>query len=64
MPLAVQRQEGEKVVFSWITWPSKQARDKGMKLMMEDPDASKESNPMPFDGKRLIFGGFNVVHTS
>lgn len=64
MPMAVQRKDDEAVVFSWITWPSKQARDEGMQKLMEDPRASEETNPMPFDGKRLIFGSFEVIHSS
>ncbi|WP_127717040.1 DUF1428 domain-containing protein [Halobacteriovorax sp. HLS] len=64
MPLAVQKLESEAVVFSWITWPSKEVRDEGMKKLMEDPRSSEQTNPMPFDGKRLIFGSFNVIHQS
>jgi len=59
-PLAVKRQEGETVVFSWIAWPSRAARDEGMKKAMEDP-RFKAMNDMPFDGKRLIYGGFEVL---
>ena len=55
---AVQAKEDESVVFSWIEWPDKPTRDAGMKKMMEDPRMSPENNPMPFDGKRLIYGGF------
>src|SRR5574337_1325840 len=58
MPMAVQRKDGETVVFSWIVWPSRAARDAGMKAVMADPRCPKE---MPFDGKRLIFGGFQVL---
>jgi uncharacterized protein YbaA (DUF1428 family) len=42
-------------------WPSRQARDEGMKKAMEDPRLQPDSNPMPFDGKRLIYGGFEVL---
>jgi uncharacterized protein YbaA (DUF1428 family) len=63
MPMAVQKKEDEVIVFSWITWPSKEVRDAGMKRMMEDPRMSEENNPMPFDGKRIIFGGFEVIHS-
>jgi uncharacterized protein YbaA (DUF1428 family) len=59
--MAVQRQEDETVLFSWIVWPSKDVRDAGMKKMMEDPRMQPDVNPMPFDGKRLIFGGFVPV---
>ena len=55
---AVQAKEDETVVFSWIEWPDKATRDAGMQKMMEDPRMSPENNPMPFDGKRLIYGGF------
>lgn len=60
-PMAVQRKPGETVVFSWITWPSREVRDEGMKKAMADPRLSQASNPMPFDGKRMIFGGFKVL---
>jgi uncharacterized protein YbaA (DUF1428 family) len=48
-------------VFSWIAWPSRVARDEGMKKAMADPRMQPEHNPMPFDGKRVIFGGFQVI---
>ncbi len=57
---AVQAEEGEVVLFSWIEWPSKEIRDAGMKRMMEDPRMA-ELGDMPFDGKRMIFGGFVPV---
>ncbi|MEM9989462.1 MAG: DUF1428 domain-containing protein [Pseudomonadota bacterium] len=60
-PMAVQCKEDETVVFSWITWPSKEVRDVGMRKMMEDPRMQEDVNPMPFDGKRMIFGGFEKV---
>ena len=60
-PRAVQRQPNETVVFAWITWPSREIRDQGMKKIMSDPRMQPESNPMPFDGKRLIYGGFEVI---
>jgi uncharacterized protein YbaA (DUF1428 family) len=60
-PMAVQRKDDETVVFSWITWPSRAARDEGMKRSMADPRLQPETNPMPFDGKRLIYGGFEVI---
>src|SRR5262245_54803609 len=62
---AVQASQAETVVFSWIEWPDKTTRDAAMSkmndLMKTDPRMSPESNPMPFDGKRLIFGGFTPV---
>jgi uncharacterized protein YbaA (DUF1428 family) len=60
-PMAVKKQEDETVVFSWITWPSKEARDAGWEKMMKDPRMQPGVNPMPFDGKRLIYGGFDVI---
>lgn len=60
-PMAVQRKNDEAVVFAWITWPSKAVRDEGMKKVMADPRLQPEANPMPFDGKRLIYGGFEVI---
>ena len=60
-PLAVQCKEDETVVFSWVTWPSRAARDEGWQKVMADPRMQHESNPMPFDGKRLIYGGFEVL---
>jgi uncharacterized protein YbaA (DUF1428 family) len=60
-PMAVQRKPDETVIFSWITWPSKAVRDEGMKKVMADPRFTPEKNPMPFDGKRLIYGGFEVI---
>jgi uncharacterized protein YbaA (DUF1428 family) len=57
-PMAVQRKADETVVFSWIVWPSREARDTGMKAVMADPRLQPDTNPMPFDGKRMIFGGF------
>ena len=60
-PLAVQRKVDETVVFSWITWPSKQVRDDAWKKVMTDPRMAAENNPMPFDGKRLIYGGFQTI---
>ena len=58
-PMAVQRKDGETVVFSWIIWPSKEEADKGMQEAMKDSRLS--GLPMPFDGKRIIWGGFEVL---
>ena len=60
-PMAVKCQDDETVVFSWITWPSKAVRDAGMAKVMADPRLQPETNPMPFDGKRLIYGGFEMI---
>ena len=58
---AVQANGDETVVFSWIEWPDKATRDAGMKNDDERPSDEPESNPMPFDAKRMIFGGFAPV---
>ncbi|MGK7864027.1 DUF1428 domain-containing protein [Falsiroseomonas sp. E2-1-a4] len=56
---AVQAKADEVVVFSWIEWPSKSTRDAGMKRMMEDP--RMKDMKMPFDGQRMIYGGFQPI---
>ena len=60
-PLAVKAKPDETVIFSWIVWPSKEARDSAWAKMMEDPRMTAEGNPMPYDGKRLIYGGFQPI---
>lgn len=64
---AVQATAEETVVFSWVEWPDKKTRDDAMTKMHErmktDPRMDPEKNPMPFDGKRMIFGGFTPVVT-
>ncbi|AIF45988.1 DUF1428 domain-containing protein [Dyella japonica] len=57
---AVQATQDESVVFSWVEWPDKATRDFGMGKLMEDPRMPAASD-MPFDGKRMIFGGFKPV---
>lgn len=59
--MAVKREASETVVFSWITWPSRQVRDEGWKKVMADPRMQAAETSMPFDGKRLIYGGFEVL---
>lgn len=58
---AVKAEPGESVVFAWIIWPSKAVRDEGNKKVMSDPRLAHNPDAMPFDGKRLIFGGFDVL---
>jgi len=62
---AVQAKDDETVVFSWIEWPDKATHDRAMEKMPElmetDERFSAEMNPMPFDGARLIYGGFAPV---
>jgi uncharacterized protein YbaA (DUF1428 family) len=63
--MAVKAEADEDVIFSWIEWPDKATRDAAMTKMMypenKDPRMDQEKNPMPFDGKRMIFGGFVPV---
>jgi uncharacterized protein YbaA (DUF1428 family) len=63
--MAVKAEADEDVVFSWIEWPDKETRDKAYAIMMDpnnsDPRMDPEKNPMPFDGKRMIYGGFAPV---
>ena len=60
-PMAVKCQDDETVVFSWIEWPSKAVRDVGMKKVMDDPRVAASNVPPPFDGQRMIFGGFEII---
>ena len=61
-PMAVKCGEEEDVVFSWIVWPSREARDAGNKAAMEDSRFEDwDPGHMPFDGKRMIFGGFTTI---
>ncbi|HUQ41077.1 MAG TPA: DUF1428 domain-containing protein [Candidatus Limnocylindrales bacterium] len=57
--MAVKATPEETVVFSWVVWPSKQVRDEANEKMKNDPRMA--SAEMPFDGKRMIFGGFDVL---
>jgi uncharacterized protein YbaA (DUF1428 family) len=59
-PMAVKCKEDETVVFSWILWPSRETRNEDMKNFMADPRMSR-MGPMPFDGKRMIYGGFEMI---
>lgn len=58
-PMAVKLEEGEVVVFSWVEWPDKATRDAANQKMMNDPEMAKME--MPFDGKRMIYGGFQPL---
>jgi len=60
-PMAVKRKDDETVVFSWIEWPSREVRDRGMKASMEDPSFSDGAKKMPIDGQRIIFGGIQSI---
>jgi TetR/AcrR family transcriptional regulator, transcriptional repressor for nem operon len=58
---AVQQEQDEAVVFAWIEWPFKAIRDAAWPLILRDPRMSKEHNPMPFDMKRMLRGGFQTI---
>lgn len=55
---AVKAEPGEIVVFSWIEYPSREARDRVNREAIQDPRMAGMEQGMPFDGKRMIFGGF------
>lgn len=63
--MAVKAEPEETVVFSWIEWPDKATRDAAMAKLMDpdnpDPRMDQDKNPIPFDGKRMVFGGFVPV---
>ncbi len=58
--MAVKREGDETVTVGWIKWPSKQARDAAWAELMKHPDMQPGS-AMPYDGKRMIFGGFDIA---
>ncbi|MCY0094547.1 DUF1428 domain-containing protein [Hoeflea ulvae] len=61
MPLAVQAKDNETVVFSWVWWPDKATQTAGMEKVMKDSRMNYDPATMPFDGKRMIYGGFEVI---
>jgi len=58
---AVKAEDGEVVVFSWIEWPSKEARAEAWPKLMEDERMKPDHMNMPFDGMRMIYGGFAPI---
>ncbi|GLK75742.1 hypothetical protein GCM10008171_09960 [Methylopila jiangsuensis] len=58
---AVKAEDGEAITYSFIEWPSKAARDAGWAKAMADPRMGPEAGALPFDGKRLIHGGFATL---
>jgi len=62
-PQAVKLEEGEVCVFSWITYASRADRDAISDKVMKDPRLASMMDPetLPFDGKRMIYGGFEVI---
>jgi uncharacterized protein YbaA (DUF1428 family) len=59
--MAVKAEDNENVVFSFIVWPSKQVRDAAWEKLMADPEMQPGAQPMPFDGKRMFWGGFKPL---
>lgn len=59
-PRAVQAKEDETVVFAWIVYESRQKRDEINAKVMEDERLGGRVTDMPFDGKRMIYGGFET----
>jgi uncharacterized protein YbaA (DUF1428 family) len=60
-PRAVQATDDESVVFSWITYESRESRDEVNKKVMADPRMQGDMSALPFDAKRLIYGGFRPL---
>ena len=60
-PMAVKLEEGENVMFSWIVWPSKDAREKGMEELVKDPFFADQGPFDIFDAKRMLLGGFEAI---
>jgi len=60
-PMAVKCRDDEAVVFGWIVWPSREARETGMQNAMADPRMQPYIQDLPFDGKRMVFGGFEML---
>ena len=58
---AVNAEDGENIVFSFVIWPDKASRDSGWEKIMADPEMQPGAQPMPFDGKRMFWGGFNPI---
>ncbi|WP_439569464.1 DUF1428 domain-containing protein [Sphingopyxis sp.] len=58
---AAHKQDGETVVFSWVEWPSKEARVAGWEKVMADERMQPDGSEVPFDGKRMIYGGFAPI---
>jgi uncharacterized protein YbaA (DUF1428 family) len=60
-PQSVKLKKDETVIFAWITYKSRAHRDRVNTKVMKDPRLSMDSKAMPFDGKRMIFGGFKTL---
>jgi uncharacterized protein YbaA (DUF1428 family) len=60
--MATKAEPDEKIVFSWIIWPDRETADAAEARMKDDPEMAMPEK-MPFDGKRMIFGGFAPIFT-
>ena len=58
---AVDAKPDEKVVFSWFEYPDRKSRDAANEKFMSDPQMEEMGKDMPFDGKRMIMGGFESI---
>ncbi|MFN3863316.1 MAG: DUF1428 domain-containing protein [Erythrobacter sp.] len=63
---AVKAQAGERIVFSWMTWPDRETAEAAQDKIMNDPRMAEQfgapdGSDMPFDGKRMIVGGFSPI---
>ncbi|WP_411342392.1 DUF1428 domain-containing protein [Sphingopyxis sp. J-6] len=58
---AAHKQDGETVVYSWVEWPDKETRTAGWEKMMKDERMQHDPNDQTFDGKRMIYGGFEPI---
>lgn len=59
-PRSVKMKPDETVIFSWVTYKSRAERNRILKKVMADPRLQMDNKNMPFDGKRMIYGGFKV----
>jgi uncharacterized protein YbaA (DUF1428 family) len=60
-PQSVKLKKGEVVIFSWAVYKSRKDRDRVMKKIMSDPRLQMDPKKMPFDGKRMFWGGFKPI---
>ncbi|MGB3167757.1 MAG: DUF1428 domain-containing protein [Alteraurantiacibacter sp.] len=61
--MATKAQAGEKIVFSWMIWPDRATCDAAAAKMQDDPFWTEQMGEMPFDGMRMMWGGFSPIFT-
>lgn len=61
---AVAAKDNEKIVFSWVTWPSKEFFDEAHEKMMQDERMQTMPENLPFEGKRMVYGGFRTIYSN